>query len=550
MTQDAGSQGELVDERKINPAEPPARSLGRPAPQSSDKENGMLVRQNVWELGGDWADPILWYARAVGALRPKPLNDRTSWRFWAGMHGYHQGLWEFYGYKAPAEQVPAQADFDEFWQQCQHGSWYFLPWHRGYLIGFEKLIRSTVVTLGGPPDWTLPYWNYFKPGQDGLPPAFGSPDWPDGTGNNPLFIEQRWGPGDPSQPGKVFVPLDAVNLDAMDVHEFTGVASGGDRGFGGIDTGFEHGGTKHGDIESQPHDQVHGLVGGEKMFPEASTRPLPGLMSSPVTAGLDPIFWLHHANIDRLWQSWRQSDSQNTDPEEASWKKGPASLGQHKFVVPLPDGSQWEYTPEQMSDFAGVGYTYSDFSPAGAPLAAVAGRTATSPGAVAMARSTGAAVEVLGANAQALPVAGKGAETSVQLDARTHTKVAARLAAGPAPGARAEQVFLNLENVRGYSDATVLQVYLQFAGKDGAPSFERQVGSIGLFGITKATEGDTGHAGDGLSYALNITKPYSEFAGSGNTDLAKVGVRLQAVAPVQQSADVSVGRISIVRQGD
>ncbi|XUJ32104.1 tyrosinase family protein [Bradyrhizobium japonicum] len=224
----------------------------------------MLVRQNVWELGGDWADPILWYARAVGALRPKPLNDRTSWRFWAGMHGYHQGLWEFYGYKAAGEQVPAQADFDEFWQQCQHGSWYFLPWHRGYLIGFEKLVRSTVVTLGGPPDWTLPYWNYFKPGQDGLPPAFGSPDWPDGTGNNPLFIEQRWGPGDPSQPGKVFVPLDAVNLDAMDVHEFTGVASGGDRGFGGIDTGFEHGGTKHGDIESQPHDQVHGLVGGER----------------------------------------------------------------------------------------------------------------------------------------------------------------------------------------------------------------------------------------------------------------------------------------------
>ena len=167
-----------------------------------------------------------------------------------------------------------------------------------------------------------------------------------------------------------------------------------------------------------------------------------------------------------------------------------------------------------------------------------------------MARSTGATVEVLGANAQSLPVAGKGAETSVQLDARTHTKVAARLAAGPAPGARAEQVFLNLENVRGYSDATVLQVYLQFAGKDGAPSFERQVGSIGLFGITKATESDTGHAGDGLSYALNITKPYSEFAGSGNTDLAKVGVRLQAVAPVQQSADVSVGRISIVRQGD
>ncbi|MCP3396488.1 tyrosinase family protein [Bradyrhizobium sp. CCGB20] len=555
VTQNAGFQSQTLAEKRINlagahsPAAASARASTASAPQLGGRGEGMLVRQNIWELGGDWADPILWYARAVGALRAKPLNDRTSWRFWAGMHGYHQGLWQFYGYQALDEQLPAKADFDQFWLQCQHGSWYFLPWHRGYLIGFEKLIRATVVQLGGPADWTLPYWNYFKAGQNGLPPAFGSKDWPDGTGNNPLFIEQRWGP-DPSQPGNVFVPLEAVNLDAMDVHEFTGVASGGDRGFGGIDTGFEHGGAMHGDIEGQPHDQVHGLVGGEMLFPEAGTRPLPGLMSSPVTAGLDPIFWLHHANIDRLWQSWRQSDGRNTDPEETSWKKGPASLGQHAFVVPLPDGSPWEFTPEQMSDFAGLGYTYSDFSPAGTPLAPVAGMRATPSGAVAMPKSTGAAIEVVGASAHALPVAGKGAETSVQLDTHMHAKVAGRLAAGPAPGARAEQVFLNLENVRGYSDATVLQVYMQFAGKDGAPTIERQVGSIGLFGVTKATETDAGHTGDGLSYVLNITKPYQEFAGSVNVDPAKVGVRLQAVAPVQQSADVSVGRISIVRQGD
>jgi tyrosinase len=509
----------------------------------------MLVRKNVWELGGDWADPILWYARAVGALKPKPLTDRTSWRFWAGMHGYHEMLWTFYGYKAANEQLPGKADFDEFWQQCQHGSWYFLPWHRGYLIGFEKLIRATVVSLKGPADWTLPYWNYFKTGQNGLPRAFGSPDWPDGKGNNPLFVEQRWGP-DPTKPGKVFVPLNAVNLDAMGIHEFTGVASGGDRGFGGIDTGFEHGGTKHGDIESQPHDQVHGLVGGEKMFPQVSQRPLPGLMSAPMTAGLDPIFWLHHANIDRLWQSWRLSDHRNIDPEESSWKKGPASHGKHQFVVPLPDGSPWVYTPQQMSDFAHIGYTYSDFSPAGAPLAVVASVTAAPTGAAAMAKPTGAAIEVVGASTQALAVAGSGAQTSVPVDPKTHAKIAGRLATAKAAGAREERVLLNLENVRGYSDATVLQVYVHFADKDGTPSAERQVGSIGLFGITKATETDAGHQGDGLSYVLNITKAYQEFAGSGNVDLANIGVRLQAVAPVQQSAEVSVGRISIVRQGD
>jgi hypothetical protein len=30
---------------------------------------------------------------------------------------------------------------DAYWSECQHGSWYFLPWHRGYLIAFEAVVR-------------------------------------------------------------------------------------------------------------------------------------------------------------------------------------------------------------------------------------------------------------------------------------------------------------------------------------------------------------------------------------------------------------------------
>jgi tyrosinase len=551
ITQNAGFQSKTVDQRTIELAtNRGAVPEGLGGANVGAAAAVTHVRRNVWELGSDWADPILWYARAVGALRTKAINDRTSWRFWAGMHGYHQGLWEFYGYKSAAEPIPTGADFDKFWEQCQHGSWFFLPWHRGYLIGFEKLIRSTVQTLGGPADWTLPYWNYFKTNQNGLPPAFGSPDWPDGQGNNPLFIEQRWGP-DPQQPGTVFIPLDAVDLNAMTVPDFTGVASGGDPGFGGVDTGFEHGGDTHGDLESQPHDQVHGLVGGEKLFPGVSTRPLPGLMSAPQTAGLDPIFWLHHANIDRLWEAWRRLDpANNSDPQQARWKDGPASLGQRSFVVPLANGTPWEFTPGQMSDFASLDYTYSDFTPGDPLVAGMPGPArpgAAMAGGAAMPPPRGpATVEVVGASSGPLPVSGAGAQTSVQLDATMRGKVAANLASGPAPGSRAETVLLNLENVRGYSDATVLKVYLEAPGQGGAPPIERPVGSIGLFGVTKATDPNVGR-GEGLSYVLNITKAYSELAGSGNAD--KIGVRLKAVAPVHDAADVKIGRISIVRQG-
>ncbi|PDT21830.1 tyrosinase family protein [Rhizobium hidalgonense] len=507
----------------------------------------MHVRRNVWELGADWADPILWYARAVGQLKGKRLADRTGWRFWAGMHGYHQGLWEFYGYKTPAEQLPGKKDFDDLWLQCQHGSWYFLPWHRGYLIGFEKLIRATIVSLGGPDDWALPYWNYFKPGQDGLPPAFASPDWPDGKGNNPLFVEQRWGP-DPSNPGQVFIPSDAVSLDALDQLKFTGVESGGETGFGGIDTGFEHGGRNHGKLESDPHDQVHGLTGGEKLFPGVSPRPLPGLMSAPDTAGLDPIFWLHHSNIDRLWQVWRLIKPTHLDPVQQDWKDGPKSLGQRPFVVPLPDASLWEYTPGEMADFAILDYTYDDFTPAAhsSTIAPAAAKPVT-PEVV----MTPPIVEVVG-SIQAVPVVGKLAEAQVPLNAQMRAKVASKMSTAPAlstNGDEPEKVLLNLENVTGYSDATVLQVFVEFPRKDGAQSIERKVGSVGLFGVTKATEANDGH-GDGLSYVLDITKPYSEVAGSSDIDPATLTVRLLPVAPVHEASEVKVGRISIVRQGE
>lgn len=74
--------------------------------------------------------------------------------------------------------------------QCQHASWYFLPWHRMYLYWFEEILRSHMS-----PDvtatWALPYWNYTDvPARRALPPAFRQRSLPNG-GANPLFISQR-----------------------------------------------------------------------------------------------------------------------------------------------------------------------------------------------------------------------------------------------------------------------------------------------------------------------------------------------------------------------
>ena len=122
-----------------------------------------FIRRNVWGLGGDWADEILWYARGVAAMKARALAQPTSWRFYAGMHGFNSARWQELGYLSPSDQLPSQAQLSTFWNQCQHGSWYFLPWHRGYVLALEANIRAEVVALNGPADWALPYWNYGAP---------------------------------------------------------------------------------------------------------------------------------------------------------------------------------------------------------------------------------------------------------------------------------------------------------------------------------------------------------------------------------------------------
>ena len=55
----------------------------------------------------------------------------------------------------------------------------------------------------------------------------------------------------------------------------------------------------------QPHNVVHSALGG--------------LMGDPDTAAQDPIFWLHHANVDRLWNHWIQQGGGRADPSDAAW---------------------------------------------------------------------------------------------------------------------------------------------------------------------------------------------------------------------------------------
>jgi tyrosinase len=489
-------------------------------------------------LGDTWNETILWYARGVRAMRQRPqLSDRTSWRFLAAMHGVDQERWGYYGYLTRDDQWPTQADMDLYWDQCQHGTWYFLPWHRGYLLAFEAIVRAAIVSLNGPQDWALPYWNYFDQNEAALPAAFASPDWPDGTGDNPLYVPARFGPqGD----GNVYVALDEVNMTSLDAHHFTGLAGGGHPGFGGAHTPFEHGASTFGALEDQPHNWVHGLVGGPNLNGPPNYE---GLMGTPPTAALDPIFWLHHANIDRLWEVWRRTSQLNVDPPDQEWLTGPPANGR-PFVAPKPDGSEWRYHPSEMVSLETLGYTYEELAPvtAATPLANRIATLRAEPKPTKPVMTNLKPAELVGATKAEVPVVGKEISATVHLDSMMRRNVTASLRAA-AVATPPDKVLLNIENVTSKADSPAFHVFVK--APDGTTA---KAGSIALFGARQASIADGKHGGSGVNFVLDISKIVDQLHLKSQFDVDQLEVKLEAVHPISAEANVKIGRISIYRQ--
>jgi hypothetical protein len=67
-------------------------------------------------------------------------------------------------------------------------------------------------------------------------------------------------------------------------------------------------------------------------------------MGDPDTAALDPIYWLHHANIDRLWQVWRHRDPSFKNPTDTQWLTGVS------FDVHDASGTAIKFNASQMGD--------------------------------------------------------------------------------------------------------------------------------------------------------------------------------------------------------
>jgi tyrosinase len=186
---------------------------------------------------------------------------------------------------------------------CPHRVAYFLAWHRGLLFRFEAQLRK----VAGDSTLTLPYWDYYA--NPVMPVEF-----TDTT--SPLYIANRAG-------------TDVTN--ALSLSPFADTVVNFQRG---LTNAFETG------LETLPHNPVHNLIGGSMGVVTVSPR--------------DPIFWLHHANVDRLWAAWCNAGNGRTMPAKTdpywsgSFNYGPAVATMARSWAISDSGLGYQYADETM----------------------------------------------------------------------------------------------------------------------------------------------------------------------------------------------------------
>jgi tyrosinase len=194
--------------------------------------------------------------------------------------------------------------------QCPHSVPYFFAWHRGYMYYFERQLRA----VSGDTKLVLPYWDYYT--NPTLPAEFTNSNY-----GNPLYVAR----------------VNTNVRQALTMAPFSSTLINFPRNTANA---FEP------SFEDMPHNPVHDIIGGWMAD-----------MQSPT----DPIFWLHHANVDRLWVAWVNAGAGRKMPALTAsyW------AGSHTYtsVLTLPRSSTY-------STRTALAYSYQNESfPKSLPLA-------------------------------------------------------------------------------------------------------------------------------------------------------------------------------------
>jgi Common central domain of tyrosinase/Polyphenol oxidase middle domain len=199
---------------------------------------------------------------AIAAMKKRSQidpNDPLGWDFQVRIHNGPTD-----GFNPPIEPF----------KTCQHGNCYFLAWHRMYLYFFERILIKNMDQTQPIP--SLPYWDNANVINNEIPHLFRQ--IPTSTIPNSLYDARNSSLNDELNPAPMLASISnnyATALTESNYYRFQAVLE-------------------------NAHGNVHRLVGTWI----ANNQVVVGKMFDGDTAADDPLFFLHHANVDRLWEVW------------------------------------------------------------------------------------------------------------------------------------------------------------------------------------------------------------------------------------------------------
>ncbi|MDQ4117818.1 MAG: tyrosinase family protein [Actinomycetota bacterium] len=229
----------------------------------------VVSRENI-ESWADGSPKLRLFRRAVEEMQKLSeiaLMDSRGYQWVAGVHGgFGNGAF------------------------CQHGNRNFLTWHRAYLLDMELKLRAQIAEIADvqtADEWRLPYWDWTAPNAT-LPKAFTDATYDDGGTQkpNPLLSQ-------PYQLGQQIFVRPGVLLNPQTPTWRGPVPPGTYDGLGDLvaDALEEDQFGTFSDAVENPHNLVHVRTGGHMVTFRSS---------------FDPIFWVHHANVDFQFWQWQQ----------------------------------------------------------------------------------------------------------------------------------------------------------------------------------------------------------------------------------------------------
>lgn len=182
-----------------------------------------------------------------------------------------------------------------------HGAPGFLPWHRAYLLDLERELQAI------DPSVALPYWRFDQPAPNLFTPDFFGTSGPSGAvqfgATNPLQFwvtdgvqgitrepRNAWDPR--TQPGPTVITEAQTLAIGTQYSAFRG-------------------------MEFNPHGTAH-------------TR-WDGFIRFIGTAAKDPLFFLLHCNVDRLWAKWQRQNGRFDSTQAASYDGDPNNTIGHNL---------------------------------------------------------------------------------------------------------------------------------------------------------------------------------------------------------------------------